>query len=87
MIVGQQKDITRRPSIQKLRDGKSEGYRKALDENGREVWYSCSDALDTRCLSTKRKNANKVRLCQNIFEIQKCPLLPLLLVKVLQWMH
>jgi acetyl-CoA carboxylase alpha subunit len=30
MIVGQQKDITRRPSIQKLRDGKSEGYRKRL---------------------------------------------------------
>jgi hypothetical protein len=28
----------------KLWDGKSEGYRKAaLDENGREVWYSCSE--------------------------------------------
>jgi hypothetical protein len=45
MIVGQQKDITRRPSIQKLRDGKSRRISKAaLDENGREVWYSCSDA-------------------------------------------
>jgi acetyl-CoA carboxylase alpha subunit len=63
MIVGQQKDITRRPSIQKLRDGKSEGYRNAaLDENGREVWYSCSDLIDTQVLiqGWKRKNADKV---------------------------
>jgi hypothetical protein len=41
--VGQQKDITRRPSIENFgwqirRISKS----AALDENGREVWYSCS---------------------------------------------
>jgi hypothetical protein len=22
----------------------AEGYKAALDENGREIWYSCSDA-------------------------------------------
>jgi hypothetical protein len=46
MIVGQQKDITRR-----LVNTETSGWQiqkdiesAALDENGREVWYSCSDA-------------------------------------------
>jgi hypothetical protein len=43
MIVGQQKDITRR-----LVNTETSGWQTrrsaALDENGREVWYSCSDA-------------------------------------------
>jgi hypothetical protein len=45
MIVGQQKDIT------KTRQYRNFGWQiqkdiesAALDENGREVWYSCSDA-------------------------------------------
>jgi hypothetical protein len=43
-------------------DGKPEGYRKAaLDENGREVWYSCSDAYRYPVLiqGWKRKNVRK----------------------------
>jgi hypothetical protein len=41
----------------------------ALDENGREVWYSCSDLIDTRVLiqGWKRKNAGKVRLSPEIY--------------------
>jgi acetyl-CoA carboxylase alpha subunit len=36
---------TKTSSIQKLRDGKQKDIESAaLDENGREVWYSCSDA-------------------------------------------
>jgi hypothetical protein len=49
LIVGQQKDITRR-----LVNTETSGWQiqkdiesAALDENGREVWYSCSD-IDTR---------------------------------------
>jgi hypothetical protein len=41
----------------------------ALDENGREVWYSCSDAYRYRVLiqGWKRKNADKVRLSPEIY--------------------
>jgi hypothetical protein len=70
LIVGQQKDITRRPvntetsgwQIQK--DIES----AALDENGREV-YSCSDAYRYSVLiqGWKRKNADKVRLSPEIY--------------------
>jgi acetyl-CoA carboxylase carboxyl transferase subunit alpha len=45
MIVGQQKDITKTRQYRNFGMANPEGYRNAaLDENGREVWYSCSDA-------------------------------------------
>jgi acetyl-CoA carboxylase carboxyl transferase subunit alpha len=49
-----------------------EGYRNAaLDENGREVWYSCSDAYRYPVLiqGWKRKNVMKEAIARNIFEM------------------
>jgi hypothetical protein len=61
MIVGQQKGyntkITETSGWQIQKDIES----AALDENGREVWYSCSDAYRYSVLiqGWKRKNAGE----------------------------
>jgi hypothetical protein len=40
----------------------------ALDENGREVWYSCSAyRYSVLIQGLKRKNADKVRLSPEIY--------------------
>jgi hypothetical protein len=61
----------------------------ALDENGREVWYSVLTLIDTQVLIQGWKRKNAVKISENIFEMVrlKCLLLPLLLVKVLQVVH
>jgi hypothetical protein len=69
MIVGQQKDITRRLVNTETSGWQIRRISNALDENGREVWYSCSELIDTQVLiqGWKRKNADKVRLSPEIY--------------------
>jgi acetyl-CoA carboxylase carboxyl transferase subunit alpha len=70
MIVGQQKD-TRRPSIQKLRDGKSRRISKALRlmKMAEKFGIPVLTLIDTPVLiqGWKRKNADKVRLSPEIY--------------------
>jgi acetyl-CoA carboxylase alpha subunit len=70
MIVGQQKDITRRP-IQKLRDGKSRRISKALRlmKMAEKFGIPVLTLIDTQVLiqGWKRKNADKVRLSPEIY--------------------
>jgi hypothetical protein len=62
MIVGQQKDITRRlVNTETWMANQKDIESAALDENGREVWYSCSDAYRYSVLiqGWKRKNVTR----------------------------
>jgi acetyl-CoA carboxylase alpha subunit len=64
MIVGQQKDITRRPVNRNFRDGKSRRISKM-----REFGIPVLTLIDTQVLiqGWKRKNADKVRLSPEIY--------------------
>jgi acetyl-CoA carboxylase carboxyl transferase subunit alpha len=77
------------PSIQKLWDGKSRRISKsiAFDENGREVWYSCSDLLIPWCLSLEAEERGQGEaIARNIFEMVrlKVPIITVLLVRELR---
>jgi acetyl-CoA carboxylase carboxyl transferase subunit alpha len=91
MIVGQQKDITRRPVNTETSGWQIRRISKTLrDENGREV--PVLTLIDTPGaypgLEAEERGQGEA-IARNIFEMVrlKCLLLPLLLVKVLQVVH
>jgi acetyl-CoA carboxylase carboxyl transferase subunit alpha len=70
MIVGQQKDITRRLVNTETWMANQKDIESALDENGREVWYSVLTLIDTPgAYPGLEERGQGEAIARNIFEM------------------